>query len=134
MEARSHLMQLIALSAATWTQAQCRTRYAIDEVLYTCPKCGGLLEVTYGPLEKEPDELKRIWRQRRCDNAAIEQSGVWRYRELISFIDDPATSSRFVKGTRRCFRVPARRNTADSTGLRSSTRASTRRARSKTTE
>jgi threonine synthase len=70
-------------------EAQCRTRYAIDEVLYTCPKCGGLLEVTYGPLEKEPDELKRIWRQRRCDNAAIEQSGVWRYRELISFIDDP---------------------------------------------
>ena len=70
-------------------EAQCRTRYSIDEVLYNCPKCGGLLEVTYGPLGKEPDELKSIWRQRRCDNSPIEQSGVWRYRELISFVDDP---------------------------------------------
>lgn len=69
--------------------AQCRSRYAIDEVLYNCPKCGGLLEVTYGPLDKAPDELKRIWRQRRCDNSAIEQSGVWRYRELFAFVDDP---------------------------------------------
>ena len=69
-------------------EAQCRTRYAIDEVLYNCPKCGGLLEVTYGAPDKEPDELKRIWRQRRCDNSAIEQSGVWRYREMIDFVDD----------------------------------------------
>src|SRR4051794_37257598 len=29
-----------------------------------------------------------MWRERRCDNSAIEQSGVWRYRELISFLDD----------------------------------------------
>jgi threonine synthase len=69
-------------------EAQCRARYAIDEVLYNCPKCGGLLEVAYGPLDKEPEELKRIWRQRRCDNAPIEQSGVWRYRELFPFVED----------------------------------------------
>jgi threonine synthase len=80
----------LAHAELTCFEAQCKSRYSLDEVLYNCPKCGGLLEVTYGPLEKEPDELKRIWRQRRCDNSPIEQSGVWRYREMISFIDDPA--------------------------------------------
>ncbi len=29
-----------------------------------------------------------MWRERRCDNAPVEQSGVWRYRELIDFLDD----------------------------------------------
>ena len=28
-------------------EPSCRTRYALDEVIYNCPKCGGLLEVTY---------------------------------------------------------------------------------------
>ena len=66
----------------------CRSRYSITDVLYNCPKCGGLLEVTYDTDKIDPDRLKRLWRERRCDNAAIEQSGVWRYRELIDFLDD----------------------------------------------
>jgi threonine synthase len=66
----------------------CRTRFPITEVLYNCPKCGGLLEVTYnGGLD--PERLKRVWRERRCDNSAVEQSGVWRYREMFAFLDDP---------------------------------------------
>jgi threonine synthase len=70
-------------------QAGCRARYPITEVIYTCPKCGGLLEVTYETGKLDPQELKRVWRERRCDNSPIEQSGVWRYRELIDFLDDP---------------------------------------------
>lgn len=66
----------------------CRSRYSVTDVLYNCPKCGGLLEVTYDTGKIDPDKLKRLWRERRCDNAAIEQSGVWRYRELIDFLDD----------------------------------------------
>src|SRR4051794_6637394 len=31
-----------------------------------------------------------MWRERRCNNAPVEQSGVWRYREIISFVEDPA--------------------------------------------
>lgn len=30
---------------------------------------------------------KELWRERRMDNAPIEQSGVWRYRELLPFDD-----------------------------------------------
>jgi threonine synthase len=69
-------------------ETACRSRYSITDVLYNCPTCGGLLEVTYGTDNIDPDRLKRLWRERRCDNAAIEQSGVWRYRELIDFLDD----------------------------------------------
>lgn len=69
-------------------EPSCRSRHGIDEVLYNCPQCGGLLEVTYGPLDRDPDDLKKVWRQRRCDNSAVEQSGVWRYRELFPFVDD----------------------------------------------
>ena len=32
--------------------------------------------------------LKKVWRERRMDNSAIEQSGVWRYREMLGFLDD----------------------------------------------
>ncbi len=32
--------------------------------------------------------LKTLWRNRRLSNAPIDQSGVWRYRELIPFLDN----------------------------------------------
>jgi threonine synthase len=69
-------------------EPQCRSTYPITEVIYNCPKCGGLLEVNYPGPHGNVDELKRTWRRRRCDNAPIEQSGVWRYREMLSFLDD----------------------------------------------
>src|SRR5579862_8889725 len=68
-------------------EERCRARLAITEVIYNCPRCGGLLEAAYGPLERAPAELKRIWRERRTSNAPLEQSGVWRYREMIPFLE-----------------------------------------------
>ena len=32
--------------------------------------------------------LKDTWRERRKNNNSLDQSGVWRYRELIGFLDD----------------------------------------------
>jgi len=29
-----------------------------------------------------------MWRDRRMSNTPLDQSGVWRYRELIGFLDD----------------------------------------------
>ena len=66
----------------------CRTRYAITDVLYNCPRCGGLLETTYTADARDPAELKRTFRERRMSNAPLDQSGVWRYRELFPFLDD----------------------------------------------
>ena len=65
----------------------CRARYAITEVLYNCPKCGGLMEAAYGATQ-QPESLKKIFRERRLNNTPLDQSGVWRYREMLPFLDD----------------------------------------------
>ncbi len=67
----------------------CRTRYAITEVLYNCPRCGGLLEAGYDGDPGDPETLKRLWRDRRTSNHPVDQSGVWRYRELFPFLETP---------------------------------------------
>src|SRR5206468_1605952 len=66
-------------------EPSCRTRYALDEVLYSCPKCGGLLEAAIERPRESADALKSTWRQRRTCNTPVDQSGVWRYRELLPF-------------------------------------------------
>lgn len=63
----------------------CRTRYPLTEVLYTCPACGGLLEVEPPRPSSDSGFLKKLWRERRLSNAPLDQSGVWRYRELLPF-------------------------------------------------
>src|SRR3984957_18748941 len=68
-------------------EERCRTRFPITEAIYNCPHCGGLLEVSYPPPATPPAGLKQIWRERRASNAPLEQSGVWRYREIIPFLD-----------------------------------------------
>ncbi len=60
---------------------------------FRCSHCGDLLEITY-PRWKEsaPDAayLKSTWRQRRLSQAAIDLSGVWRFRELLPFVNEEA--------------------------------------------
>ena len=66
----------------------CRARFPITDVLYSCPTCGGLLEVEYAGEQPPPESLRTLWRNRRCNNDRIDQSGVWRYREFIPFLDE----------------------------------------------
>jgi len=74
----------------------CGRRFPITEVLYNCPHCGGLVEVTYADTHPDPDALKRTFRERRLSNKPLDASGVWRYRELFPFLDDysPVTTLR----------------------------------------
>ncbi len=69
-------------------EERCRTRFPITEVIYNCPKCGGLLEAVYGEPEQSAAEWKSLWRNRRASNAPLDQSGVWRYREFLPFLSD----------------------------------------------
>ena len=66
----------------------CRATYAITEVLYNCTKCGGLLEVRYEGDRPDASALRKLFRERRMNNAPLDASGVWRYRELFPFLDD----------------------------------------------
>lgn len=69
-------------------EPSCRARFPVTQVIYNCPNCGGLLEVTYSGTPAPAADLKQIWRDRRRDNCLIDQSGVWRYREMIPFLED----------------------------------------------
>jgi threonine synthase len=65
----------------------CRARFPLTEVIYNCPRCGGLLECDYPGRAVDPLALKRAWRERRMSNAPLDRSGVWRYREMIPFLE-----------------------------------------------
>jgi threonine synthase len=59
----------------------CGARYPPDAVIYTCERCGHLLEVQY-PLE-EVRVSRRDWQKRPLS--------VWRYRELLPVAGTPVT-------------------------------------------
>src|SRR5271169_1751750 len=69
-------------------EERCRARFPITEVIYNCPRCGALLEAVYGPSDQPATEWKKVWRERRISNAPLDQSGVWRYREFLPFLED----------------------------------------------
>jgi threonine synthase len=68
--------------------ADCKKRYPVTEVIYNCPACGSLLEAESDFRSLDAASLKKLWRERRTDNSPLSQSGVWRYREMIPFLDD----------------------------------------------
>lgn len=72
-------------------ERSCRAHYATTEVIYTCTQCGSLLEATAPVLTSSPAALKTLWRERRWSNQPIDQSGVWRYRELLPFDEQGAS-------------------------------------------
>jgi len=67
---------------------RCRARFPITEPIYNCPNCGSLLEAHYSGARTPAALLKTLWRGRRTSNAPLDQSGVWRYREIIPFLDN----------------------------------------------
>lgn len=65
----------------------CGVRLGIAEIAYTCRDCGGLLDVVYDDAPDDPDEMKARFRARRLSDETADRSGVWRFRELIPFVD-----------------------------------------------
>ncbi len=57
-----------------------------------CGGCGDLYEVRYPQWPKGDSgyaaELRERWQQRRLSPAAIDQSGVWRFRDLLPIVGD----------------------------------------------
>ena len=67
-------------------EQHCRARFPIDEVIYNCPDCGGLLEVVFAATHGGNGDVEEdLARRAACRNDALDQSGVWRYRELLPF-------------------------------------------------
>ena len=67
----------------------CRAEYPIDERLYVCSRCGGLLDVDRSdPIAVDATSLRDLWRQRLSSRESRDRSGVWRFREFLPFDAD----------------------------------------------
>jgi threonine synthase len=63
---------------------------------FRCPTCNDLYEVEYpgwstgadgvAPNLPNPNALKYLWLERRQSTLAVDQSGVWRFREMLPFL------------------------------------------------
>lgn len=70
-------------------ETSCKACFSINERMYTCRRCGGLLDVHYEfDSADRADDLKAVFKARRGDDGVIERSGVWRFRELLPFVND----------------------------------------------
>ena len=68
---------------------ECGAEYKIDERLYVCARCGGLLDIERGEeIALDSGSLRELWRARRASFDARDRSGVWRFREFLPFSDD----------------------------------------------
>ena len=59
-----------------------------------CPECGDLYAVAYPQWSTDaqlrPHLVRERWRRRRLSSAAIDQSGVWRFRDLLPIVSEPS--------------------------------------------
>jgi len=88
---------------------------------FRCAQCGDLFEVEYtgwgqrqGPDRPNPGALKWLWRERRCSSEALDQSGVWRFRELLPILDNFGNAVSLHEGNTPLYKL---RNTARMLGI-----------------
>lgn len=79
---------------------KCGKEYSINEIRYKCD-CGGLLEVKIEGLPGR--EILEVWDSRLRSKKAIDQSGVWRYREFAFDIKYPIT---YPEGRTNLYHLP----------------------------
>ncbi len=97
----------------------CGTEFERTAQDFRCVNCGELLEVFY-PLRKtgdraRADELRTTWMERRKSLHALDQSGVWRFRELLPGMLDWNKVVTLREGNTPIFELP---RCAKSAGVR----------------
>jgi threonine synthase len=80
---------------------------------FRCVECGDLFEVEYpGWLQRKgndrpnPGALKWLWRERRASFEAVDNSGVWRFRELLPILDSFGNAVTLREGNTPLYPLP----------------------------
>jgi threonine synthase len=80
---------------------------------FRCVSCGELFEVEYpgwlerrGPDRPNPGALKWLWRERRASGEALDQSGVWRFRELLPILNSFGNAVTLREGNTPLYHLP----------------------------
>jgi threonine synthase len=83
----------------------CHAQFDPTSRLYTCERCDGLLDLVHEVKAFAPDELNQLWDARLASKAAVDQSGVWRFRELLPEVDE-ANIVTMIEGNTQLFDAP----------------------------
>ena len=80
---------------------------------FRCVRCGDLFEVEYpgwaqrtGHDRPNPGALKWLWRERRSSGELLDQSGVWRFRELLPMLDSFGNAVTLREGNTPLYQLP----------------------------
>jgi threonine synthase len=87
----------------------CAAEFDRAEQDFRCTNCGDLLEVVYPGQEKGPiraAELKARWLDLRQSFRPLDQSGVWRFRDLLPQLQDWANVITLREGNTPVFELP----------------------------
>src|SRR5216684_4717040 len=79
---------------------------------FRCNDCGDLLEIFYPGWHSEKMAgnaagFKALWRQRKTSRRAIDESGVWRFRELLPALRDWDQAITLREGNTPLYNLPA---------------------------
>jgi threonine synthase len=69
-------------------EERCQRRFPLERREHTCEVCGQLLDVRYDFPRFDPFAMRRLWEERKASSAIVDQSGVWRFRELLPFVPE----------------------------------------------
>jgi threonine synthase len=70
-------------------EPDCRAIYDLNEPIYVCRACGGLLDIERTQLsDLQASEWQTLWRDRMTSRDLRDRSGVWRFREVLPFVSD----------------------------------------------
>ncbi len=84
----------------------CGKSYPIDQVIYTCTECGGLLDVQHDFDALKHKITRETFDQRLGSLDAPYNSGVWRYKELIYPDLDPSLIISRPEGNTNLYNTP----------------------------
>ncbi len=81
---------------------------------FRCLQCFSLFEVVYpwtlaesGPVSfPNPSALRWLWQERRTSSLPIDQSGVWRFRDLLPILDRPEQAVTLREGNTPLYDLP----------------------------
>ncbi len=81
---------------------------------FRCSDCSDLLEITYPfssnlgekPVTPALADLKSAWKQRRLSAAPVDQSGVWRFRELLPKLETEQHAITLREGNTPLYEMP----------------------------
>jgi len=85
---------------------------------FRCPDCNGLYEVIYpwspgaevlpaaGVRLPNPSGMRHLWQERRTSTMAVDQSGVWRFRELLPIVRDVERVVTLREGNTPLYEMP----------------------------